>query len=122
MEDMVVFEKPSIARKNDAINFIKEMQKYNSDTDGDGRLDDYLENYEEWLKKLESDRNTIPSEQRVPAETYFLIRKSDKRIIGMCNIRLALNKRLIELNAGHIGYCIRPTERRKGYADRKSVV
>lgn len=118
MEDKVFLERPSIVRENDAIDFINEFKQYKSDTDGDGGLDRYLDNYKEWLKKLENHRNTVPSEEKVPAETYFLVRKSDKRIIGMCNIRFALNKKLIELNAWHIGYCIRPTERRKGYAKR----
>ena len=36
----------------------------------------------------------IPSEERVPAKTYFLIRESDNKIVGMINIRLALNERL----------------------------
>ena len=36
------------------------------------------------------------------------------KIIGMINIRLALNERLRHYG-GHIGYSIRPTERGKGY-------
>ena len=48
------------------------------------------------------------------AETFFLIRINDNKIIGMINIRLALNEKLSKF-AGHIGYSIRPTERRKGY-------
>jgi len=56
----------------------------------------------------------IPSEERVPARTYFLVRESDNRIVGMINIRTALNQKLSKFG-GHIGYGIRPTERRKGY-------
>ena len=56
----------------------------------------------------------IPSEERVPARTYFLVRESDNKIVGMINIRTALNKRLSKFG-GHIGYGIRPTERGKGY-------
>ena len=51
----------------------------------------------------------------VPDETFMLIRKSDNKLIGMCNIRLRLNERLLS-HGGHIGQGIRPTERRKGYA------
>lgn len=116
MKDKLTLERPSIIRKNDAVDFINEFKQYKSDTDGDGGLDRYLNNYEEWLKKLENDRNTLPSKEKISSETYFLVRESDKRILGMCNIRFNLNKKLIELNAWHIGYCIRPTERRKGYA------
>ena len=52
--------------------------------------------------------------KKVPAETYFLVRESDNKIVGMINIRLVLNERLRK-EGGHIGYGIRPTERRKDY-------
>ena len=44
----------------------------------------------------------------------MLIRESDNRLIGMCNIRYELNERL-RTSGGHIDYGIRPTERRNGY-------
>ena len=50
----------------------------------------------------------------VPSTTYFLIREEDNKIIGMINIRHCLNENL-RLIGGHIGYSVRPTERRKGY-------
>ena len=108
------YEVPSLERKEDAINYIKEFYEYNSEVNGSGGLDRYLDNYEGWLEKLEEDANRIPNEQKVPALTYFLVRESDNKIIGMINIRLALNENLRKLG-GHIGYGIRPTERRKGY-------
>ena len=97
-----------------SIHFINEFYEYNSDINGTGGLQRFLNNYPDWLKKLEEDRNRIPNEEKVPAVTYFLVRENDNRIIGMINIRLALNERLRKF-AGHIGFCIRPTERRKGY-------
>ena len=108
------FEVPSIKRKEEAINYIEEYYKNNSKINGTGGLQRYLDNYEGWLEKLENDYNTIPNEERVPARTYFLIRENDNRIIGMINIRTALNERLSKFG-GHIGYGIRPTERGKGY-------
>ena len=47
-------------------------------------------------------------------EHIFFVRINDNKIIGMINIRLALNERLKKFG-GNIGYCIRPTERRNGY-------
>lgn len=105
---------PDISRKNDAISYIQEFLDCGSEINGVGSLDKYLDNYEGWLEKLEMDRNTIPNENRVPADTYFLVRESDDRIIGMINIRHCLNERL-KLIGGHIGYSIRPSERCKGY-------
>ena len=108
------FEEPSIERKDEAIEYIEEHHKYNSNINGSGGLDRYIDNYEEWLVKLEKDINMFPNEQKVPAKTYFLIRCSDNKIIGMINIRLTLNEKL-KSHGGHIGYGIRPTERKKGY-------
>ena len=108
------FEVPSIDRKKDAIDFINEFYEYNSDINGVGGLHRYLDNYEGWLEKLQEDYTREPSEDKVPARTYFFVRENDKKIIGMINIRLVLNERLKKYG-GHIGYGIRPTERGKGY-------
>ncbi len=108
------FEIPSMKRKKEAIEYIEENYKNNSSLNGTGGLHRYLDNYEGWLEKLEKDYNMIPSEERVPARTYFLIRENDDRIIGMINIRTALNEQLSK-SGGHIGYGIRPSERGKGY-------
>ena len=112
--EKLVYEVPSIQRKQDAIDYINEFYAHNSEVNGSGGLDRYVDNYEEWLIKLEKDLKQIPSEERVPAKTFFLVRESDNKKVGMINIRLFLNKRLKE-EGGHIGYSIRPTERRKGY-------
>ena len=108
------YVEPTLEHEQEALDFINEFYEYNSDINGTGGLQRFLNNYPDWLKKLEEDRNRIPNEEKVPAVTYFLVRESDNRIVGMINIRLALNERLRKF-AGHIGFCIRPTERRKGY-------
>lgn len=108
------YEIPSLARKEAAIDYINEHLKAKSPINGVGGLHKYLNNYEDWLLKLEKDYKMIPNEERVPARTYFLVRCSDDKIVGMCNIRTALNDKL-KKGSGNIGYGIRPTERRKGY-------
>ena len=50
----------------------------------------------------------------VPHSTYWLVR-DDNKILGAINIRHRLNDYLKNIG-GHIGYGIRPSERRKGYA------
>ena len=108
-------EKPSLERKAEALEYIKEILNVNkSDTDGTNKLKHYLDNYEGWLEKIENDERIIPSEESVPSKTFFLIRENDNKIIGMIHIRLTLNKMLADIG-GHIGYSIRPTEIRKGY-------
>lgn len=57
---------------------------------------------------------TLP-DGKVIATQFMLIRKSDTRLIGMIQVRHYFNDYL-EKYGGHIGYSIRPSERRKGYA------
>lgn len=52
----------------------------------------------------------------VPHSTFWLI-NDDNKISGVVNIRHRLNENLHK-RGGHIGYGIRPTERRKGYATK----
>lgn len=107
-------EIPSLKRKDEAIAYINEFLEFGSEINGVGSLDKYLDNYEEWLVKLETDRKLLPTEERVPGDTYFLVRENDDKIVGMINIRHCLNDNL-RLIGGHIGYSIRPSERQKGY-------
>ncbi len=108
------FEVPGPEREEDAAAYVREFYAYGSDINGTGGLHRYLDDYEGWLEKLEKDRVREPDEEKVPARTYFLVRESDRRIVGMINVRLALNGKLRRFG-GHIGYSIRPTERGKGY-------
>lgn len=105
--------RPSIEYKEAGIDYINEHYAYNSPINGCGGLNRYLNNYEGWLKKLENDMSN-PGPGRVHALTYYLVRESDNKIVGMVNIRLELNDRLLRCG-GNIGYGIRPSERRKGY-------
>jgi predicted acetyltransferase len=52
----------------------------------------------------------------VPSSLYFLT-DENSRIYGALHIRHELNDYLLSY-AGHIGYGIRPSERRKGYATK----
>lgn len=107
-------EVPGMDRKSDALAYIQEFHRHHSNINGTGGLDRFTEDYEGWLEKLQKAANRIPDEKRVPAKTFFLVRSSDRKIIGMINIRLALNEDLRK-SGGNIGYSIRPTQRRQGY-------
>lgn len=109
---------PTMAYKDKAIEYINEFYEYGSEINGSGALDRFLQEstYEEWLKKVLADMDIANNEKpRVPALTYFFVREEDDEILGMVNIRMALND-FLRKEGGHIGYCIRPTERRKHYA------
>jgi len=74
------------------------------------------ESYTAWLATV---RRFLKGEDlpanRVPASTFFAVRKADGRIVGTIQIRHRLNEYL-EAVGGHIGYGVRPSERRRGYA------
>lgn len=74
------------------------------------------DNLKKWLKKTAqySDESTVPSNLVVSTQ-FICIRKSDERLIGMIQVRHSLNDYLMNF-AGHIGYSVRQSERKKGYA------
>ena len=112
-------EIPSIERKKEALEYLQEHVELASNLNGTGGLNECLKGltYEEWLDDVIKcqERSYAESKKLVPATTYFTIRESDNKIIGMINFRHYLNEYLRNFG-GHIGYGIRPTERRKGYA------
>lgn len=65
-----------------------------------------------WLRS--SERGIHLKEGWVPDSTFWLV-SEDHRILGAVNIRHELTEFLLN-RGGHIGYGIRPSERRKGYA------
>ncbi len=107
-------EVPSEEREADAMDYLAEFIKANTVIHGSGGFDLYADDYAGWLSRVREDKERKPSEKRVPAETYFFVRESDNKIVGMISIRLVLNKALWNFG-GNIGYSIRPSERRKGY-------
>ena len=114
MSHNLSFELPTIKRKQQAIDYIKEFHQYNSAINGTGGLD--IDDYENWLvKTIDAHNGIVRRKDRVPASTYFVIDENNE-IIGMVNIRHILNEYLETSGSGHIGYSVRPTERRKGYA------
>ena len=83
--------------------------------DGAGPLRRF-ENPADWLRQLRlyEDPATVP-EGLVQATQFLCLRESDGRVLGMLQLRHELNDTLAKY-AGHIGYSVRPDERRKGVA------
>jgi predicted acetyltransferase len=71
------------------------------------------EDYKLWVEKITYARTEKMPEGLVNASTYFAV--VGDRIVGTIQIRYRLNEFLLNYG-GHIGYGVRPSERRKGYA------
>lgn len=109
---------PTLEHKGQALDMVAEFVKFGSSLNGDGFLTDFLRDssYEAWVEQLETaaDPTTCPM-GHAPSLTYFGMRESDRRIVGMIDLRLELNT-FLRTEGGHIGYAVRPTERGKHYA------
>jgi predicted acetyltransferase len=103
---------PGPEHKEAALAYRKEhFDNGERDIQGDNGLD-FTESYEEWLVKIHEDL-TRDEANIVPGAVYFGIVEGN--IAGMISVRYKLNDNLMKVG-GHIGYGVRPSQRRKGYA------
>lgn len=118
--EKLFLEIPTINRKQEALDYLEENVEYHSNLNGTGSMDNCLDGmtYEEWLLELErrKDIEYLNRINRCQSKTFFVVRESDNKIVGMINVRYHISEDKLKTWASHIGYGIRPTERRKGYA------
>lgn len=108
--------KPSEDYIDEIRKFRQEFIDCGSHLNGDSNLSEF-DDIKAWIKqcRLIENKETASNLGLVEAEQFMLIRKDGKRILGMIDFRHYLNDYLAEY-AGHIGYAVRPSERRRGYA------
>lgn len=78
----------------------------------------FFNDFDQWLEVTLSIEKDKLSRENVHASTFFSLKKYDNKIIGSIQLRHSLTDELAHYG-GHIGYEIRPTERRKGYAKQQ---
>ena len=117
LSDKIILVKPTIEYEKQVLEYMQEHYDNGETTVHACSRLDKINNYIEWLKLLEkiSKKETVDKDWTVTTE-YLGIREKDKKIVGMINIRHELTTDFLRNYAGHIGYGVRPSERRKGYA------
>ena len=106
---------PTIEEKDKWIEYLKEYRLDNPKAKPLSCTEDL--NYEKWLEKIDKESKGIDLEEgRVPSTVYFLM--DEERIVGNLSIRHSIDSDFLSKYGGHIGYGVRPSERRKGYATK----
>lgn len=115
MTDTLKLVRPDATMLTEIAAYKQEMLDHGSSMDGCGSL--FRHTPAEWLDNCRriSREETCPAGW-VPA-TQFVCVRGDGRIVGMIDLRHRFNAFLAEIG-GNIGYSVRPSERRKGYATR----
>lgn len=112
---MIKLIKPSKVWEKEIFDYKKEMIANGEEhLNGCGFLENF-DTFEDWENHYlaYAEKNKIPTDSSyVEGSQWMLVDENRKRVLGMINIRHELNEYLYN-EGGHIGYSIRPSERRK---------
>lgn len=113
-QDTLTLVKPTVKLEEDYWAVIDEYR-----AEGEDRYSNHLmrlagNDFVIFLRRVADEENSAKLPPGVVPQTTFWLLLNGARIVGESRLRHFLNPSL-EIEGGHIGYVIRPSERRKGY-------
>jgi len=106
--------RPTLEMKEEALAYRQSHFDAGEHEISGSELLDQTEDYAQWVQSITA--NTSPETVNpawVVTDTYFAVDENDK-IVGIIDLRHSLNDFLQDF--GNVGYSVKPSERRKGYA------
>lgn len=106
---------PNEEMESKALEFKKEFFDNGEKTIyGSYKLDMDRYTYSEWLQIIKDNLSKDRANPKFGLSHTFFAVKNDGKIVGIVNFRHTLTD--FYKDSGHIGYSVRPSERKKGYA------
>ena len=109
----ILLVRPSKQYAEQVMSYKEEMFQSGDSFDGCAGLED-VHSFDEWIDFEKRLRNKYGAGY-VPSEVFLAVRENDNFVVGIIDFRHPLSD-FLESFGGNIGYSIRPSERRKGYA------
>lgn len=105
--------RPTCAYAEQVMSYREEMLSNKDVLNGCAGLEE-CDRFSEWID-FERRLKAKYQDGYVPSEVFLAIRHRDNRLVGIIDFRHPLSQFLLDFG-GNIGYSVRPSERRKGYA------
>ena len=116
MSNQLFLTKPTIELKMEYLSFYNEWV-----ASGENMIPWVIEkdpsNFKGFVKYLIDNENGVNLPKGWVSDSTYWLLNEERRLIGAVNIRHQLTDLLLK-RGGHIGYGIRPSDRRKGYATK----